>query len=156
MATDIKQGDKCWVQTRTGKKHYGICTGFDHAGSPWFAHNTSYFGVVHTDRKGFAGHRVIHIEQRAPVGYEAMVAARALSLVGREYNLLRFNCEHAANLAATGKAQSKQVQDGLALAGLGTMALAALVAALNENGTRVDGGGYRRDRSGHFAARRWW
>ena len=138
MATDIRQGDKCWVRTPSGKKHYGICTGFDAAGDPCFAHNTSDFGVVHSDRKGFAGRRVIWIEQRARPGCEAMVAARADSLIGREYDLLRFNCEHAANLAAHGRAESRQVQDGVVIAGLGTMAFTFLVATLNENGTHME------------------
>jgi len=157
---DLKQGDKCWVMTDNGKKHYGVCSGFDEAGVPWLVHNTRDGGVVHTERKAFAGRRAVHIEQRAPEGAEALVAARALGLVGREYSVLNFNCEHAANLAAnlaaTGKAESKHVQDGMAMAGAGALALTVLLALVRENGTAMGGDGYRRTTTGQFGSRRWW
>lgn len=95
----ISQGDKCWVQLN--KKHYGVCTGYGSDGEPWFVHNTRDQGVVHCTRKGFAGNRPIQVEQRAAPGSEYDVAVRALSLVGRDFNMLSFNCEHAANLAVT-------------------------------------------------------
>ncbi len=147
----IQQGDKVWV--RLTKKHYGVCTGYGSDGEPWFVHNTSEAGVVETTRKGFAGNRPIYIEQRAPAGYEAVVAERARSLVGKDYSMLSFNCEHVANWAATGQAESKQVQQGVVATGLIS---AVLLAIANQNGTSVDGNGYRRDGSGRFAARRWW
>jgi hypothetical protein len=155
MAT-IRQGDKCWVLTANGKKHYGVCTGYDDHGIPWFVHNTRDGGVVHTTRKAFSGRRPINIEQHAPEAAEALVAGRALALVGREYSLFNFNCEHTANLAAYGRAESRQVENGVALAGLGTLALTALLAVINENGTSVGGDGYRRDAAGQFGSRRWW
>jgi len=146
----IQIGDKCWV--RSSKKHYGVCTGYGSDGEPWFVHNTRDGGVVHTTRKAFAGNRAIYIEQRAQPGTEALVAARALQLVGRRYDMLSFNCEHAANLAANGQAESKQVQQGVIVASLA--GVLALVVA-NENGTSVDANGYRR-KKGRFASRRWW
>ncbi|MET0793699.1 MAG: hypothetical protein ABW061_19420 [Polyangiaceae bacterium] len=147
----IAQGDKCWVQGR--KKHYGICTGYGTDGEPWFVHNTPEGGVVHTTRKGFAGNHAIYIEQRVAPGQEATVAARALALVGRKYSLLSFNCEHVANLAANGNAESKQVQGGLAI---GAVLSAIVLVVANENGTSVDSSGYRRDTNGRFGSRRWW
>jgi hypothetical protein len=148
----IRQGDKCWVWLFI-KKHYGICTGFV-GGVPWFVHNTPDGGVVHTSLEGFAGRSPIHIEQRALAGQEAAVALRALKLVGHAYDLLNFNCEHAANLAANGVAESKQVK----LAGAAAACLAAfsLLSLVNQNGTSVDRNGYRRDSGGRFGARLWW
>lgn len=154
MSNSIKQGDKCWVQQN--KKHYGVCTGFGTDGELWFVHNTIKGGVVHSTRKGFAGNRPIVVEQHAAAGFEQIVAARALSLVGRNYNMLSFNCEHLANLAVNGTAESKQVQAGMAFAGLGTMFFAVVAAVVNENGTSTDENGYRRNGSGQFASRRWW
>lgn len=147
----LAQGDKCWVQSFV--KHYGVCTGYSAHGEPCFVHNTPSGGVVHTTRAQFAGNLAIHIEQRARPGQEAVVAARALDLVGREYNLLFFNCEHAANLAATGKAESKQVQTGVVIT---TILSAIALAVANQNGTYVDHNGQRRNGTGRFASRRWW
>lgn len=76
---------------------------------------------------------------------------RALALVGRQYSLLSFNCEHVASLAANGSAESKQVQSGLALSAL--VGAIALVIA-NENGTSTDYNGQRRDGRGRYASRR--
>ena len=147
----ISQGDKCWVQS--SKKHYGVCTGVGPDGQLWFVHNTRLGGVVHTTWKDFAGAWPVHVEQRAQLGQEAAVAERALSFVGQRYDLLFFNCEHVANLAANGKAESKQVQQGVVVTGIVS---AILLALANQNGTSVDQHGYRRGGSGRFASRRWW
>lgn len=147
----IKQGDKCWVHIN--KKHYGVCTGLGPDGEPWFVHNTIERGVVHTTRKGFAGNHPIYIEQRTAPGHEYAVATRALTYVGAQYDMFRFNCEHLANLVVNGERESKQLQQGVVLTGLLTAFLAAIV---NENGTSVDGNGYRRNSNGQFGSRRWW
>jgi hypothetical protein len=154
MNNVLQRGDKCWVQLN--KKHYGICTGLGPDGQPWFVHNTRDRGVVYETRKGFAGNHPIYIEQRAAQGYEDIVAFRARALVGRNYDLLSFNCEHLANFVINGEAESKQVQQGVTLASFATILLTVLAAVANENGTSVDGNGYRRDSRGRFSSRRWW
>jgi hypothetical protein len=40
----------------------------------------------------------------------SMVAHKARSLIGRKFDLFGFNCEHAATLAQTGRAESPQLQ----------------------------------------------
>lgn len=146
----IRQGDKCWVRSGL-TKHYAICTGHSPSGRPCFVHNTPAGGVEHVLEETFAKGRPIYIEQRAQPGQEESVAARALALVGRQYDLLGFNCEHVANFAANGRAESGQVRRALV-----SVAGAVVVALLNQNGTSVDESGYRRDRYGRFASRRWW
>jgi hypothetical protein len=147
---NILEGDKCWVQGR--KRHYGVCTGLGRDGQLWFVHNTPSGGVEHTPIAAFAGGQPIHVEQRPAPGTEHIVVARALSLVGRQYNLLFLNCEHVANWAVTGKAESPQVQQRVLWTGVAGLFL----AFLNENGTSVDRQGYRRETGGRFASRRWW
>lgn len=147
----VWMGDKCWVQGKW-KMHYGVCVGHDSRGEPLFVHNTQAGGVVLSDRLGFAGRRTINIASRAGPGQALVVAERARSFVGKKYDLLFFNCEHVANLATTGRAESPQVQQGVGWSILGLLAL----AAINNNGTQVDQRGYRRDANGRFAARRWW
>ena len=151
MTTIIRQGDKCSVPgTVPLIKHYGICVGFARDGQTLFVHNVAD-GVVLVTGEGFAAGRPITVEQRAQPGQEGLVAQRALALRGRKYDLLVFNCEHAANLAANGMSESKQVQRAV-VAGLGF----AVLAYLNQDGTSVDRNGYRRNGSGQFASRRWW
>jgi hypothetical protein len=151
--TTVGVGDKCSVQSKWSPivKHYGICVGFAQDGAPLFVHNTAEGGVLLTTEQGFASGRLITVEQRAQPGQQAVVAQRALALQGRKYDLLGFNCEHAANLAANGAAESTQVQRVVA-AGVGGF----LLWLTNENGTSVDRRGYRRDSNGRFASRRWW
>jgi len=149
--TVIHLGDKCSVPGRVLLiKHYGICVGFGSDMRPVFVHNVAD-GVVMATEQGFAEGRPIAVEQRAQPGMESTVAQRALALRGRKYDLLAFNCEHAANLAANGMAESKQVQRAVAA----SLSL-AFVAYLNKNGTSVDRNGYRRNSGGQFASRRWW
>jgi len=131
----INRGDKCWVQLN--KKHYGVCTGIGSDGALWFVHNTREGGVVHSTRKGFAGNREITVEQRAARGHADAIVNRAVSLVGRDYAMLSVNCEHVANLAANGAAESKQVREGAATAGLAMVFLSMLTAVVNQNGTSV-------------------
>jgi hypothetical protein len=147
----IKKGDKVWVQG-DWKRHYGVCVGHDLLGNLIFIHNSPAGGVTCADRRGFAGRREIQVEQHAPLGHVEKVVGRAWALCGRDYNLLFFNCEHVANLAVSGQAESPQLQRGVAL----LSALGLLFVALNNNGTSTDRNGYRRDSSGRFAARRWW
>lgn len=146
---NIKIGDKCRVDG--WKNHYSVCVGHDWYGQPVFVHNTPAGGVERTDLAGFAAGRLIHIEQHAAPGDEDAVVARAISLIGQQYNLLLFNCEHVATYALTGRAESGQVQVGAVVTGLAMIFL----AVLNNNGTAVDSSGYRRNASGQFAARRW-
>lgn len=150
MNNEIEVGDKVWVQGFL-TRHYAVCTGRDSRGEPIFVHNTPAGGVERCSREVFAAGREIHVEQRVPVHRRVEIAARAESLIGKKYNLIFHNCEHVANLAVNGEAQSAQVQWAL---GLSVLAGAVLVAA-NNNGTYVDGSGYRRDSAGRFAARRW-
>ena len=76
----------------------------------------------------FSKGRDVYVHRKATGGYfeRQIILHRALSLVGKKYDLLTFNCEHAANLAQVGKAESPQVRGfvviALALIGLAFVA----------------------------------
>ena len=144
------RGDLCWCQGSL-KRHFGICTGVGADGEPWFIHATVGDGVVWTTRKGFAGNRPVEVEVQADPSEADDIVARATAQLGSPYALFAGNCEHVARLAATGRCESKQLQATVGASLLGLLA----VALVNQNGTHVDAGGYRRDRSGRFASRRW-
>src|SRR5690606_9650416 len=108
--------------------------------------------VVWTTRKGFGGNRSITIEIAATPHNAAAIVLKAFSQLGQPYNVFHTNCEHVAREAAMGRRESKQLQTATVL----TLVVAAVGAAVaNENGTYVDGYGYRRDSRGQFAKRRW-
>ena len=143
-------GDLCSVKGR-GVRHYGICVAKDAAGRRRFIHNTPGNGVEEVTEQVFAQGKPIRVEQRPAPGDQARVIARARALVGRTYDLVSFNCEHAANLAASGEASSVQVQRAM----LGLVGVVGLLL-LNNNGTFVDVNGYRRGPGGQFAKRLFW
>ena len=143
--TTLQAGDKCWVQGR--KKHYGICSGYDDQGRAWFIHNVPGRGVVETLMIEFAGRKQTYIEKRAAPGFEDVVVQRARAHLGQQYELLFFNCEHLANLAADGKKQSPQLQERVFWTSVALIA----ARALSGDGTHVDSNGYRRDKRGRFA-----
>jgi hypothetical protein len=140
----IRVGDLCSVQ-QPFKLHYGVCVGRNSRGELVFVHNTPDGGVTYATESAFARGRPI--TAAAPSLPREEVVRRARALVGQRYDLLAFNCEHAANFAASGKAESLQAQRGVALAGI-----AAVLTLWPRKRTRVDCYGYRRDRRGRFAS----
>ncbi|MDE2102160.1 MAG: lecithin retinol acyltransferase family protein [Patescibacteria group bacterium] len=109
---------------RIGYQHVGV-----YVGPSWFdrcdvVHNRKNGGVELTTLAEFSSGRQVFIHQKA-VGdgkERQQIAQRARQLVGKKYDLLTFNCEHAANLAQRGKAESPQITFAffalLAIAGL--------------------------------------
>ena len=96
------------------------------------------------------------VVQRAVPGTEDLVVQRALALVGKTYDLLHFNCEHAASLAQTGAATSPQLRGwGAGLLALGAAALfgPALASRVANGPVRYDARADRNRymRSGRFA-----
>ncbi len=72
---------------------------------------------------------------------EDAVAQRTLDLLGRTYDLFGFNCEHAANLAQTGSAESPQLWRWvLGLLATEAVALAAprIVSAIKTGSVEYD------------------
>lgn len=88
-----------------------------------FIHNCKGGSVQLADRTTFSGgHPIRPIWRVAGTGVEQEQAVqRALSLIGAPYNLLNFNCEHAAYYAQTGVKRSPQL--GMAFAALSLIGL---------------------------------
>ncbi len=57
------------------------------------------------------------------------IAKRALDLIGTQYDLINFNCEHLANFAQKGKAESPQLRGATLLALFAIGGIAALVSS---------------------------
>lgn len=104
-----------------------------------------------------AGHSVTYERRTTAVPREAM--ERRIGEVQNSpplFGLLaignRWNCESFAKYVSQGTPASAQAT---VVKGLVTFVAAISLALLNENGTSVDGSGYRRATNGRFAKRRW-
>lgn len=156
MSVSLKKGDKIWVRGPFGTRHYAIDIGehFDEHGvvRRFVVHNSKVQGGVVVDPvERFAAGQPITIESRAVLGYEDIVAQRALAYYGRRYDLIAFNCEHLVNLAQTGEHKSQQLRNAAGVA-FG----AALVALIAGSGgrPRYDRNVRRyRDKQGRFVSR---
>ena len=113
----------------------------------WFVHPAVYVGprgpngedvVQNAPGRGvelvhfhdFAQGNTVRLRRRPANWYEAQqVAQRALSCLGRQYNLLFFNCEHLVTFAETGRADSPQVRAWVTLGLSFATALAVIAGA---------------------------
>lgn len=98
--------------------HVGV-----YAAGRGFIHNQKGNCVVLTNLQTFSGGLPIRVIARVNGGWfrREQVVQRALTLMGKRYDLLNFNCEHAAYYAATGVARSPQL--GWAVLGLAVFGL---------------------------------
>jgi len=110
--------------------HVGIYVGIRPLDHRDVIHNDKHGGVVLCTLAEFAGGMPIYLEKLAPRDRSARgaVVGRAFSLIGRQFDLLEFNCEHAANWSQTGKMESPQLKGFAVLGFLGLLGLAAVVS----------------------------
>jgi hypothetical protein len=137
----IRHGDVVSTVARVSPliRHWGVWDGrrqeMIHAQLP----------VVSTSSWAEFDHRDSRVEIPAGLAGDVIVE-RARSQIGLRYNVLYANCEQFARWAATGKAESRQLQR--AAVGLGAAAL-GLWAVLGDHGT-YDSNGRLRDKKGRF------
>jgi|HubBroStandDraft_6_1064221.scaffolds.fasta_scaffold260394_2 hypothetical protein len=92
-------------------RHFGVYVGRRFGDDRQVVHNDKCNGVVFSTLAEFSsGARVIlHKNAEGNLWQRQIIADRAISLIGKKYDLINFNCEHAATFAQTGKAESRQV-----------------------------------------------
>jgi len=128
---EIKEGDKIRTEGLGGAvRHYGIYVGRDLYTRPCVAHNNKGVGVQVTTYDAFSNGNPVFIEEAAPdnPAARAAIVRRALSLRGKPYNILFFNCEDFANYAYSEIPYSKQII-GACLLGIGAIALGRAMAS---------------------------
>jgi hypothetical protein len=95
-------------------KHHSIYLGADAAGVEWMAENYKFKGVRLIKAADYfrAIIRLERIERfvGSPLQRKEAVQ-RALTLLGKPYSLIDFNCEHFAEHVQHGKARSRQVEN---------------------------------------------
>lgn len=104
-------GDMIAVK-RLGYIHVGNYVGSRTPDGRDVVHNDKSKGVVLTTLAEFSGGAPVFLHKQATGNYfqREATANRAFSLIGRKFDLLTFNCEHAANLIQSGYQESPQLQ----------------------------------------------
>jgi hypothetical protein len=124
----IEIGDMLSI-SRPGYKHVGIYVGQHGLDGSCVVHNCKGKGVILSNLDDFSGNSPIFIHQKAIGSFieRQTIVHRALSLLGTNYDLFQFNCEHAASFAQSGVARSPQIVGAslLALFAIGGLALLA-------------------------------
>jgi hypothetical protein len=144
-------GDKIKVRGTYGYWHYGVIVGWQQPHGFTIVHNAKGRGVMLDWLQAFLSAGEVFVEKSAAIGTELSVAQRAVSLIGSNYNLFNFNCEHMANFAHGEPVQSRQLRSTV----IAAIAAAVVGGALyNNNRPRYDCyvGRYRK-RSGRFSSR---
>ena len=110
--------------SKPGYKHFGIYVGSRGIYGSSVVHNCKREGVILSSLSDFSGNSPIFIHQKATGKFRVereTIAQRALSLLGTKYDLIQFNCEHAA-LTQSGFGRSPQI--------IGAALLALCIAGL--------------------------
>lgn len=108
--SQIQIGDMIRIE-RFGYNHIGIYVGRRNYSEACVVHNCKGRGVMLSTLEEFSGNSPIFLHQQATVQHHEreLIAQRALALLGTQYDLINFNCEHAANFAQRGVAVSPQI-----------------------------------------------
>lgn len=99
------------MSAEAGGRHYGVVAEGGPRGIS-VVHNDKDAGYVHeTYYREFSGGAIVYLVSRKAQNdrERSIIALRARSLIGTKYELLNFNCEHAANYAETSEAVSPSV-----------------------------------------------
>jgi hypothetical protein len=120
----LQLGDRLVRDKGVFSKHHGIYVGV-HNNIPLVAECQAQKGVQYVALCDFLlrdGNFLKRIEKFSGTEYaRTQIIPRINQLLGTQYDLINFNCEHFAELIQTGTAKSKQVSNTVAGIGLGVL-----------------------------------
>lgn len=123
----LRLGDRLVRHKGVFSKHHGIYIGI-HNGVALVAENQLGEGVQYISLSEFLLNEpsnLCRVERFKGTEYARQnIIPRINSLIGTQYDLINFNCEHFSELIQKGKAESKQVQNAFATGILGLFILA--------------------------------
>jgi uncharacterized protein YycO len=127
----LKPGDELVVPKSNWDiiQHHALYIGYDHLGIHWIIHNVVGVGVTLITVDDFFTQvdKITQVIRFTDSNSERKVLVqKALTRIGKPYNLINYNCEHFINEVKTGVASSPQVKAGLAFGGV--LLLAILLA----------------------------
>lgn len=115
----LPKGDLGFIQ------HHAIYIGNDSHGNRRYVENHIEKGVQMINEKHLFrdGYHLTRVEPFiGNVSQRRLAVNRAIALIGKQYDLVNFNCEHYANAVQYDKPFSKQVENGI----LATLVLAVI------------------------------
>jgi len=132
---NLQPADRLVVPKSTARlvQHHAIYLGLDENGIELIAENIAGTGVRIVTASDFLLNAIEVTRVERFTGTEAQrnwALQNAINLVGTNYDLLQFNCEHYANIVQHNRKDSIQVKTGLIL---GAVGIAALSIFLNND-----------------------
>jgi hypothetical protein len=128
LIKNLQVGDRLVREKGIFSTHHGIYAGV-YNGVAWVAENQIWAGVRYVSLNTFLNNDVNNLVRVKPfMGTEIErqnIIPKLNTLIGTQYNLVNFNCEHFAELIQNGKARSKQVDNSFII-----MVLLLLVLAI--------------------------
>jgi hypothetical protein len=126
----LQLGDRLVREKGILSKHHGIYVGI-HDGTPLVAENQNGIGVQYISLCNFLlgnSANLTRIEKfKGTEEARRSIIPRINKLLGTQYDLINFNCEHFVELIYTGRPTSKQVNT--AFFGLGLLIFVGLLAS---------------------------
>jgi hypothetical protein len=126
----LQLGDRLVREKGILSKHHGIYVGI-HDGIPLVAENQNGIGVQYISLSNFLlgnSANLTRIEKfKGTEEARRSIIPRINKLLGTQYDLINFNCEHFVELIYTGRPTSKQVNT--AFFGLGLLIFVGLLAS---------------------------
>jgi hypothetical protein len=122
----LKTGDLIVRQKGPFSTHYMVWIGWQN-GVQLVAENQNGIGVRYVSlAEALAGNSILRFEKFGGTEVQRQVVITKInSLIGRQYDLVVFNCEHFARWIATGKIESKQVKTASTIIMTGGISLLA-------------------------------
>jgi hypothetical protein len=112
---NLRVGSKIFVLGALGLKNFGVYVGKRGLNGEDLVRNAEDGKVVMDFLWNFRQCTQVYFEGVAMPGHGEFVVSHALSLVGKEYDLLFFNCKHFATVAYEEVPNSRQIQKGVGL-----------------------------------------
>lgn len=108
---NFQAGDVIERPGPAGTKHRGIVAGTDSFGRLMVIHNAKDLYVKYDFMEVFAAGLPVSLVSRVARNWfeQQQIVARAQSLLGKQFDLLKFNCDHLVTFAQTGQASSPQL-----------------------------------------------
>lgn len=129
MSKSMQCGDRLVRNKGLFSKHHGIYIGI-HNNIPLVAECQINKGVQYVSLTEFLngdGNNLVRVELFSGTEYaREQIIPRINQLLGTQYDLVNFNCEHFAEFIQTGKASSKQVGNAILSVALGALFLGLL------------------------------
>ena len=129
---DLTPGDEILVPKSNFNiiQHHALYLGFDENRTDWIIHNTAGVGVslITADEFFSLCPHITEIRRFSGTNQERkQLVQRALTKIGKPYNLIDYNCQHFTSEVKTGKAVSKQVENAI-VGGLFLLFIGALIS----------------------------